>query len=280
MEACEASHLKTSNRIRRRDALWLIASITAWILVIPIALILIYGFYFYRSATGFGIAVFRSIALTILTSGLSAIIIFIVFTPLAYELAGRAHRAMETISDIPASIPHPVVGIAFLIMDSPITPTGRFLNSIGLNLFDSIQGIVIALTFVATPIYVRSMQSVFAARNAFPDLYAESLVASRLRVLYRSALPAVKREAVYSSLTAMSRGMSEFGSIAILAYYVTQYPFSGVSNASVLIFQYYSFYGPQGAITASAVMIVFSLLLLFIARLFARNREASRGSVQ
>ena len=76
------------------------------------------------------------------------------------------------------------------------------------------------------------------------------------------------------------RGMSEFGSIAILAYDGTQYPFSGVSNASVLIFQYYSFYGPQGAITASAVMIVFSLLLLFIARLFTRNREASRGSVQ
>ena len=103
--------MKRSNGIIRRDALWLIASVTAWILVIPVALILIYGFFFYRSSTGFGLAVFRSIALTLLTSALSAIIIFIVFTPLAYELASRAHRAMETVSDIPASIPHPIVGI-------------------------------------------------------------------------------------------------------------------------------------------------------------------------
>ena len=40
----------------------------------------------------------------------------------------------------------------------------------------------------------------------------------------------------------MIRAMSEFGSIAILAYYILQGPFKGVESASVLIYQYYGYY--------------------------------------
>ncbi len=256
---------------RSKDIIWFLSMLAGVLLIIPILVLLYYGFVVYRSATGFSPQVFESIALTLLTSGLSALIVFVVFTPLAYELAFSKHTGLESISDIPASIPHPVVGIAFLILGSPFTPTGRFLASIGINFFQSIQGIVIALSFVSAPIYIRTMQSVFSSRNLDSDLYTMSLGTSRFWTLYGTILPSQKRETLYAALTSMSRGMSEFGSIAILAYYVTQYPFAGASNASVLIYNYYGYLGPQVAVTASAVMIVVSIAVLAAARLFSNS---------
>ena len=56
----------------------------------------------------------------------------------------------------------------------------------------------------------------------------------------------------------MSRALSEFGSISIIAFYVTTYPFYGVSSASVTISEFYSGAvsgGLDAAVTASAAMI-------------------------
>lgn len=249
-----------------KDALWFISVISIALISIPILLILIYGFAIYHDATGFGTTVLKAIALTLFTSAVSAAIVFAVFTPLSYELARKAHRGLETIADIPASIPHPIVGIAILILGSPFTPTGRFLQSIGFDFFDTIQGMIIALSFVSAPIYIRSMQSAIISRSEYPELLAQSLGASRIRTLYSVVLPAMSRQTMASALTSMSRAMSEFGSIAIIAYYVTQYPFSGVSAASVLIYQYYGYFGPGVAITSSALMILFSLAILLAGR--------------
>jgi molybdate/tungstate transport system permease protein len=266
-----------ANKSRQKDTVWILSIAGGILLVLPILVLLYYGFVIYRSSAGFSTPVFQSILLTLVTSAISAAVVFLLFTPLAYELATSRHSGLESISDIPASIPHPIVGIAFLILGSPFTPTGRFLASIGISFFDSIQGIVIALTFVSAPIYIRTMQSVFSSRKQDADLYTMSLGTSRIKMLYGAILPSLKRETLYAGLTSMSRGMSEFGSIAILAYYVTQYPFTGVSNASVLIYNYYGYLGPGVAVTASAVMIVVSIAVLAVARLFGRTWN--RGSL-
>ena len=131
----------------RKDLLWVISLISIVIIAIPIALILVYGFIDYGSLNGLGFTLAKSIGLTLFTSSVAAVLVFVVFTPLSYELARGFHKGLETVADIPASIPHPVVGIAFLILGSPLTPSGRFLASIGLNFFDTIQGMVLAQEF-------------------------------------------------------------------------------------------------------------------------------------
>ena len=61
--------------------------------------------------------------------------------------------------------------------------------------------------------------------------------------------------------------MSEFGSIAIVAYeLLSPKAFFGVSPASVLIFDLYTFTGLQGAVTASAVLILVSLAMMIALR--------------
>jgi ABC-type sulfate transport system permease component len=75
----------------------------------------------------------------------------------------------------------------------------------------------------------------------------------------------------------MSRALGEFGSISIIAFYVLQYPFYGVSPASVTIFQLFNGAIPGGlnaAVTASAAMILVALPIT-LAGHFVRKR--SRG---
>ncbi len=232
------------------------------ILIIPIVVLLWYGFVEFHAFSVMGSTLEKAIGLTVAASAMSAAITFVVFTPLSYELARRKHRVMDMITDIPASIPHPVVGIAILIMGSPITPMGRFLSSIGINFFDSILGMTIALSFVSAPIYIRAAQSLFSAAPVDQEIYARTLGISRIRMLYAILLPGELMGFLSASLTSMSRAMSEFGSIAIVSYYIIGGYFNGVSPASVLIYEYYNQAGPAVAITAAAILIVVSMAIL------------------
>ena len=190
------------------------------------------------------------------------------FTPLAYYLARNKNGIAETIADIPASIPHPIIGIALVVIDSPLTPTGRFLISIGLNFFNSLLGMVVALTIISAPIYIKAMQPFFESMNRAPEDFALGMGASRLRTFVFVALPNSFRGIVGASLIALSRAMSEFGSVAILAYSVLQAPFglAGVSPASVVIYDYYVSSGLNAALTASAVLIAVSIPIMVALR--------------
>lgn len=261
--------------MKRIDTLSLIAYISIALLLIPVALLLWLGLAVYRSSLGFGAAVFDSIALTFSASAASSIIIFLLYTPLSYELARRSNAVAESLSDIPASIPHPIAGIALLFLGSNLTPFGRFLNSIGFGLFDSLQGMIAALAFVSAPVYIRAAQSLFLSSDFRAELYSLSLGKSRLSTLYSVVIPRHFRSLISAVLTSMSRAMSEFGSVAIISYYILGGPFSGFRPSSVLVYQYYGYYGPQVAVTASAVLIIFSVLLAFAIRI-ARGRTDRR----
>jgi len=193
---------------------------------------------------------------------------------IAYYLARSSDRLAESLVDLPASVPHPIVGVALLVLDSPLTPTGRFLISHGVNFYDTFLGLVVALVVMSAPIYVKSLQPYFESRDSSPENFAMGMGTSRLRALFSVVLPSSSAGLESASLISMSRALSEFGSISILAYYVLQYPFSGVSPASVTIYNLFTGAAPGGldaAVTASAVMILVSLPIALAARLVRKR---------
>src|SRR5271155_3724699 len=123
---------------------WLrvISLASLFLLLIPVAVLLYYGLGPLRSPAGYSITVLRSIELSLFSSAIAAIFALLLFPPLAYYLAGGRDRLAETLVDIPISIPHPIVGVALVILDSPRTPTGAFLNSIGIDFYNTILGLV------------------------------------------------------------------------------------------------------------------------------------------
>ncbi|MDG7013778.1 MAG: ABC transporter permease [Nitrososphaerota archaeon] len=245
-----------------------------FLLLVPILVLLYYGLGPLRSPAGFAPVIFRSIELSLVSSAVAALVDFVLFTPLAYHLARSGDTLLEALVDIPVGVPHPVIGVALLILDSPLTPTGQFLLHLGINFFDTILGLVIALVIMSAPIYVKSIQPYFEARDISAEQFAMGMGASRLKTLASVVLPDSAAGVTSASLVAMSRALGEFGSISIIAFYVLQYPFYGVSPASVTVFQLFNGAIPGGleaAVTASAVMILVSLPIAVAGHLFGRR---------
>jgi molybdate/tungstate transport system permease protein len=118
------------------------------------------------------------------------------------------------------------------------------------------------------------MQPYFESKDTAPEDFAMGMGASRLRTMLSVVLPNSVPGIESASFIAMSRALSEFGSISILTYYVLQYPFYGVSPASVTIFALFSGAVPGGldaAVTASAIMILISLPIALAAHFFRRK---------
>ncbi len=255
---------------------WLrvISLVTVFLLLVPIAVLLYYGLGPFRTPAGYSIAVFQSIELSLVSSVMAAVIDVVMFTPLAYYLARGKDSFIESLVDIPVGIPHPIIGLALLILDSPLTPTGRFLLFFGINFFNTFLGLVVALVVMSASIYVKSIQPYFESRDSSTEDFAMGMGASRIKILFLVVLPDSLKGVTSASLIAMSRALGEFGSISIIAYYVLQYPFYGVSPASVTIFQLFNGAVPGGldaAVTASAAMILVALPIT-LAGHFIRRR--------
>jgi molybdate/tungstate transport system permease protein len=246
-----------------------------FLLLVPVAVLLYYGLGPLRSPAGYSVAVLRSIELSLVSSAVAAVVDVVLFTPLAYYLARGRDRLAETLVDVPVSIPHPIVGVALVILDSPRTPTGVFLNSLGIDFYNTILGLVVALVIMSAPIYVKAMQPYFESKDTAPEDFAMGMGASRFRTMLSVVLPTSVPGIESASFIAMSRALSEFGSISILAYYVLQYPFYGVSPASVTIFALFSGAAQGGsldaAVTASAVMVLISLPIALAGHLIRRR---------
>jgi molybdate/tungstate transport system permease protein len=217
--------------------------------------------------------VISSIILTLVSSATASLILVVILTPAAYYLARNRNPILETLADIPASIPHPVIGICLLLLNSRITPFGNFLHSLGIDFFNTFLGLVTALTIISAPIYLKSLQPFYISMPKEPEIYAMGIGASELMTFLSVVLPNSPRGITSAYLISMSRSMSEFGSIAIIAYAVLQFPFYGTSPAPVLIYQYYSFYGLGPALTSSALMVVVAIIFMVILRMVERHNK-------
>ncbi|MEM3684382.1 MAG: ABC transporter permease [Conexivisphaerales archaeon] len=247
---------------------------TLMLLVLPVILLVYWGLGPFYDSIGISSQMQRAILLSLLGSAIAVLAIVALYTPLAYYLSRNRNSLAESLVDLPAMVPHPIIGIALLVIDSPLTPTGRFLLSIGIDFFNSLPGLVVALLIVSAPLYIKSLLSFFDSLDKSPEYFARGLGAGITRVFVHVVLPRSIRGILTASLLSLSRAMSEFGSIAIVAYSVLGlYGLSGSSAASVLIYQYYTSFGLKAAVTASAAMVVVALPIMVAMRVLNRERQ-------
>jgi molybdate/tungstate transport system permease protein len=258
---------------------WLriISYVVLTLLIVPILVLLYEGLGPMRTPSGYNSVVFRSIELTLLGSTIAVLVAVVLYTPLAYYFARNESTFAQGVADLPASIPHPIVGIALLILVSPLSPIGRVLISVGFDLFNTLLGYVVCLVIVSAPIYIKAMMPFYESMNRSAENYASGLGASQLRRFVSIVLPNSGRGILSASLIAMARGMSEYGSIAIIAYELLSPPFYGISPISVYIVTEYESANLAAAVTTSAVMIVISFAITFAFRLLQSPRFMLRA---
>jgi molybdate/tungstate transport system permease protein len=212
--------------------------------------------------------VLRSIWLSIYSSGIAALISFLVGTPFAYLLARKEFRGkklVESIIDLPIMIPHPVIGIAILGLAGRDHWLGQAMQSIGIQIMGTVTGIVTVLTFVGLPFYVNTVKTGFESIPVRLENVSRSLGASLTGTFLRVTFPLAWRSMIVGIILCCARAISEFGAVVIVAYHPMIAP--------VMIYERFTAYGLAYSQPVAVWLILVCLVLFLLLRIFSLPKE-------
>jgi molybdate transport system permease protein len=157
---------------------------------------------------------------TVKTSLAANALIIALGTPAAWVLATRRFpgRALVlTLCELPLVLPPAVAGIALLSAYAQGGLFGDALDRLGVVLPFGPWAVVLAVTFVAAPFYLRQAVATFGAVDADLTDVARTLGASRTRTFWRVVLPLAADGLAAGWVLAFARGIGEFGATIIFA---------------------------------------------------------------
>lgn len=182
-------------------------------------------------------------------------------TPLAWLLARRRFRGragVEAVLDLPLLIPHPVAGIALLLIFARDSAVGGALLTVGLRVIGTPLGIVAAMTFVAAPLFVSAAREAIARVDVRYEHVARTLGDTPWRAFRRVTLPLAGRGILAGAVVTWARAVSEFGAIVIVAYHPRV--------ASTLAYDRFTSFGVGEALPVAAALVLVALLPLVALR--------------
>ena len=165
-------------------------------------------------------AVTSALLVSLKTNVIANVIILAVGTPAAYLLAlgrFRGRPALLTLIELPLVLPPAVAGIALLTAFGAFGLFGSTLADAGIFLPFTQAAVVIAVTFVAGPYYVRAAVAAFASLDRNQLDAARDLGASEGTVFRRIALPLTADGLRAGWALAFARGIGEFGATLLFA---------------------------------------------------------------
>lgn len=212
-----------------------------------------------------------------LQTTVTALAIIIAFgTPTAWLLATRSfpgRTLVVTLIELPLVLPPAVAGIALLATLGPGGILGGFLESAGIRLVFETAGVVVALTFVASPFYIRQAQAAFEAIDPTLLQASRTLGAGEARTFARIALPSARAGLLSGTALAWGRALGEFGATLVFAG-----SFRGVTQTAPLAIVERFGSDFTSAIALSAVLVVISSAILLSAKYLSASVGSGRNA--
>jgi molybdate transport system permease protein len=161
-----------------------------------------------------------ALVVTLKTNLVANALILLVGTPAAYLIASRGFRGralMVTLVELPLVLPPAVAGIGLLAAFGRFGLLGEELNALGLQIGFTQLAVILAVTFVASPFYLRAAIAAFEAVDRDLTAAARTLGAGPARTFLRVALPLAGGGLGAGWALAFARGIGEFGATIMFA---------------------------------------------------------------
>jgi molybdate transport system permease protein len=162
----------------------------------------------------------RALWLTIRTTLAATLLAVVLGTPLAYLLARGSFRgrdALDTLVDLPITIPPVVAGVALLLAFGRRGLLGRQFDLWGYQVAFTSVAVVLAQLFIASPFFVKAARAGFEAVDQRLEAAARTLGATRWRVFWTITVPLARPALVSGVVLAWARALSEFGATMMFA---------------------------------------------------------------
>lgn len=207
----------------------------------------------------------QAIRLSALTSLITVGMSVIFGTPLAYLLYRRRSRfqqMLDTLIDLPTVLPPAVAGVALLMAFGRAAPLGRLLADFGIQLPFSTAAVVLAQTFIAAPLYIKSAALGFAGVGCEIRRAAALDGANRWQIFRYIVLPISWQSLVSGCVLTWSRAMGEFGATIIFAGNLP-----GRTQTMPLAIYLGLEVDLNTALSLSAILVIFSFATLMMIKL-------------
>lgn len=212
----------------------------------------------------------EALKLSLVTTTIALVLILVVGTPAAYLLATRSFRgrgAIMTLIELPLVVPPAVAGIGLLAAFGPAGLFGGAIEDAGIRLVFETAGVVVALTFVASPFYLRQAQAAFEAIDTTWLGASRTLGASEARTFARVAIPSAIPGLAAGTALAWGRALGEFGATIVFAG-----SFQGVTQTAPLAILELFGSDFDAALALSAVLVAISAALLASVKIVTKGR--------
>jgi molybdate transport system permease protein len=209
----------------------------------------------------------EALRLSLECTAIAVAIIVVVGTPASYFLATRRFRGramLITLVELPLVLPPAVAGVGLLAALGPHGILGGAIADAGVRLVLTTAGVIVALTFVAAPFYMRQAQAAFEALDRTWLDASRTLGAGEGRTFAKVAIPSAGPGLIAGLALAWGRALGEFGATLMFAG-----SFRGITQTVPLaIYERFST-DFTGALALSAVLVAISGALLLAVKLLS-----------
>ena len=205
--------------------------------------------------------------LSVLSATVSTLILSIFGIPLSYFLARFKNFPgkfiLRTIVIVPLVLPPLASGALLLGVFGPYSPIVRAFPAVEFT--QSVLGIIIAQTYVASPFMILASQAAFESVDESYENIARVLGKTRFETFFEVSLPLAKTGIVIGLILSWVRAIGELGATMMMAY--------NPHTISVQIFEDNAIDGLRNAVPDIILALVLSLIAVFVFHITRRQRQ-------
>ena len=211
------------------------------------------------------------------TNAIALGLVVVFGTPAAYWVSTRGTRLRDlvvTLVELPLVLPPAVAGIGLLAAFGNLGLLGGTMDVLGIDIAFTKVAVVLAVTFVASPFYVRTAIAAFESVEPTLPAAARTLGAGPGKVFFRVAVPLAAGGLGAGAALAFARGIGEFGATIMFAGSL-----QGVTQTlSLAIYEQFDL-DFDVALAIGALLVAISATVLLTVKLLLRWRSGSTSLI-
>lgn len=212
-----------------------------------------------------------------LRTTLISILLIVVFgTPVAYRIATRPFRgsaAITVLLELPLVLPPAVAGIALFAAFGRVGLLGKPLEALGVELPFTQTAVVMALTFVSMPFFIRQAIAGFASVDRQLLGASRTLGAGEARTFLHVGIPLARQSLSAGAVLAFARALGEFGATIMFAGSLQ----GATQTLPLAVYGQFSSGSLDSALAIAALLVAVSIGLFAGARVLLKVRDKDNG---
>lgn len=215
----------------------------------------------------------QALFLTLELASVVTVILVLFGTPIAWWLARTKSwwkGPISAVVSLPLVLPPSVLGFYLLLALGPNGYVGQILTHLGVSRLPfTFGGLVVASVLYSLPFMVQPLQNAFESIGDAPLEAAATLRASPLDTFFSVAIPLAYPGFITASILTFAHTVGEFGVVLMIGGNIP----GETRVASVQIYDYVESMEYANAHQLSAMMVIFSFVVLLALHLWKPNKK-------